>query len=105
MSYSHRFYSSHGRGREILHGPPPRQKEIAAAARGDEAGQLGETDRAVMGRNAVAGGAVAGAGQRIAFTGEAMKRGAIDPGLLQELELPLDIAIQADEKQSGLLAG
>src|SRR3954447_14259040 len=104
LIYSYRFYRSHGRSRQILNRPPPRQKEIAAAARGDEAGQLGETDRPVMGRNAVAGGAVAGAGQRIALAGETMERGAVDPGLLQEFELPLDIAVQADEEQAGLLS-
>src|SRR4051794_29505750 len=84
LSYSRRFCNSHRRGRQIFNRSPSRQKEIAAAACGDEAGQPCETDRAVMGRNAVARGAVAGAGQRIAFAREAMERGAVDPSLLQE---------------------
>ena len=58
-----------------------------------------------MRRNGVAVGAVALAGQRIAFARQSMKRWTIDPGLLHELELPFDVAVQAHEEQSPPLAG
>src|ERR1043165_2099195 len=56
-----------------------------------------------MGRDEEAGGALAAvAGQRILLADEAVKGGAGQPGLLDELELALDVAVQAHEQQPGI---
>src|SRR5258708_23141964 len=89
---------------EIVDEPAPRQKEVASAFRADEARHRVEADRPIRRwHREPAGALLCVAEEWIFFTGEALERRALQPGLLQELELALDIGAETHEEEARVL--
>src|SRR5688500_20155100 len=83
---------------EELEQTPARHEIIADAEGADELRQPLEPDRPVEGRHHVAGRRVAAvAVERVLLADQAVEGRADQPGLLDELELPLDVAGEAHE--------
>src|SRR5215510_9084692 len=88
---------------EISQQPPARHEEIAAAEHLDETPQRHEADRSVAARHEIARAARIAAHNGILLANQAVKGHAPEPGLLDEFELPLDVAVQTHEQQTRML--
>src|SRR5262245_1923085 len=86
--------------RGIPDGPQPRQEEILAAPHRHKLLQRARAHRRRQGRNChgvVRVQSVSIADERVALVAQSQKSRVVDPILLNELELLLDVGVQADE--------
>src|SRR5688572_30150833 len=90
--------------REIGQEPPPGQEEVSAAARLHKSPQAVHAERSGAARDRVAALPAGVREQRIAFVGQPVEGPALHPGLLHELELLFQSAIEAHEEDALLLA-
>src|SRR5262245_29872114 len=92
-------------GRQVAQHRLARDEEVAAAEHAHEPGQAAQADRTVARRNRVAvvdrlaGRQMVAADDRIALVHDAVERRRLQPRLLDELELPLDVGVETHEEQ------
>src|SRR5262249_9876432 len=97
-------------GRQVPQQRLAGHEEVAAAEHAHELGQAAQTDRAVARRDGVAvvdrlaARVVMAADDRIALPHHAAERRRLQPRLLDELELPLDVRVQTHEEQTLIAA-
>ena len=82
--------------------PPAGDEEIGAAAHPDEILEAFDQERAVGGRNCKPSGPAAARQDGVDFVFQPVELQRHRPGLLDELELAFDVAVQAHEEQAGI---
>src|ERR1700704_1028665 len=90
--------SARSQALQVFRRPDARKKKICASLDGDETAEAIHASAkgfALNGENGITLGNVSDQG--INFTVQAAEYGIVDPSLLDEFELPLDVAVQADE--------
>src|SRR5712671_4963994 len=93
--------SARSQTRQVFKRPHARKKKICATLDGHETAEAMHSSAkgfALDGENGIALGNVSD--QRINFTVQAAEYGIVDPGLLDEFKLPLDVAVQAEDRKS-----